>query len=110
MGCSQWCRDRIYTFSILIIGAVLTTLFSYLSEGIIYKSLKKYEQAINDYNTAIKLDSKEPVYYFNRGLTYEEWQHYKEAKKDFEKALKLNPNYEKAKKGIERITNAMKKK
>ena len=83
---------------------------AYNHRGGVYKSLKKYEQAINDYNTAIKLDSKEPVYYFNRGLTYEEWQHYKEAKKDFEKALKLNPNYEKAKKGIERITNAMKKK
>ena len=33
-------KPLIYTFSILIIGSIITTLFSYLSEGIIYKTIK----------------------------------------------------------------------
>lgn len=33
-------KSLIYTFLIFIIGTILTTLFSYLSEGIIYKTLK----------------------------------------------------------------------
>lgn len=33
-------RGLIYTFSCLIIGLVLITLFSYLSEGIVYKTMK----------------------------------------------------------------------
>lgn len=33
-------KGLIYTFSILLIGSILITLFSYLSEGMIYKTLK----------------------------------------------------------------------
>lgn len=33
-------KSLIYTFLILGIGSILTTLFSYLSEGLIYKTIK----------------------------------------------------------------------
>ncbi|MBT3209334.1 MAG: tetratricopeptide repeat protein [Bacteroidetes bacterium] len=54
--------------------------------------MKEYQKALNDYNKAIRLDSKNYQFYLNRGITFTQARDYKNAIQDYNKALTLAPD------------------
>jgi tetratricopeptide (TPR) repeat protein len=52
---------------------------------------KEYNGAIEDYNTAIRLDPRNPLGYFNRGLTKAALEQHEEAIKDIDRAISIDP-------------------
>jgi tetratricopeptide (TPR) repeat protein len=65
----------------------------YISRGIVHFMLKDYENAINDYDRAIKLDSNYVTAYIYRGNAYRSLKEYEPAIEDYSFALELNSGY-----------------
>ncbi|AEM20863.1 TPR domain-containing protein [Brachyspira intermedia PWS/A] len=71
---------------------------SYSIRALSYVYLNKYEEALNDFNMAIKYNSESGEYYYNRGLCYYKFaiknnndiNYLKSAIKDFNKSIELN--------------------
>ena len=63
----------------------------YIKRALLKSKLDKYEDAIKDCDTAIKINSKNADYYFARAFLYEKLERYKEAIKDYRQGIKLNP-------------------
>ncbi|MCV3214864.1 tetratricopeptide repeat protein [Plectonema radiosum NIES-515] len=62
--------------------------------GNIYRSMKRYEEALKDFDCAIQLN---PKYYWaiaGRGETYRLMKRYEEALKNFDQAIQLNHKYD----------------
>jgi tetratricopeptide (TPR) repeat protein len=66
---------------------------AYTCRGTAYYDLKRYDEAIAEYNEAIKLDPKLVVAYNNRGASYYNLERYKKAIADCNKAIELDQNY-----------------
>ena len=64
----------------------------YNSRGMVYRKLKRYEEAIADYNMAITI-KPHFVYFFNRGVTYEVLGKTEKAIQDYTVAIQTNPSY-----------------
>ena len=64
--------------------------YSYYSMGNNYYSQGRHEEAITQYNLAIKMDPDFGEAYNNRGLVYMDTGKYEEARADFENVMKLN--------------------
>uniref|UniRef100_UPI00258A1BFB tetratricopeptide repeat protein n=1 Tax=uncultured Brachyspira sp. TaxID=221953 RepID=UPI00258A1BFB len=62
-----------------------------------------YEEAIEDFDKAIKLNPDNTDAYNNRGFTKENLGLYEEAFKDYKKALELDPNNKYAMSNIENL-------
>ena len=71
--------------------------------------LDDYNNAIAAYKKSAELFPDEATYY-NIGLIYEDKQQYNEALKYYNKALELNPKYDSALEGRERILSKLKEK
>jgi tetratricopeptide (TPR) repeat protein len=67
--------------------------YLYRKRGFAYSRFKEYELAIEDYDTAIELDSTYARAYASRGRTYRSLGEYELAIKDYNQALELRPNY-----------------
>ena len=65
----------------------------YSDRGWAYMGMKAYEQAINDYNSAIELKPEYAWAYGSRGLTYHLLKDYRRAIADFDHAIELKPEY-----------------
>ncbi|MBW4479000.1 MAG: tetratricopeptide repeat protein [Tolypothrix brevis GSE-NOS-MK-07-07A] len=59
--------------------------------GQTYRSIKRYEEALKDFDCAIELNPKLDWAIGNRGITYRLIERYEEALKDFDCAIELNP-------------------
>ena len=64
----------------------------YTSRAFVYNELKKYDEAIEDYNKAIELAPDNAKIYDERGLIYDKLEKYDEAINDFTKAIQIAPN------------------
>ena len=65
----------------------------YYNRGDTFFDLGKFEDAIQNYDKAIELDSNvNSVYYYNRGNAYFSLGKFEEAIQDYNKAIDLNPN------------------
>jgi tetratricopeptide (TPR) repeat protein/GTPase SAR1 family protein len=53
--------------------------------------LLDFEEVIEDYNRAIELNPKNPVYHMNKGIVLEQMARLDEAVEEFDKAIELNP-------------------
>lgn len=62
---------------------------AYYLRGLSYHKLKKYAQAILDYNETIKLNPKYVEAYYNRGLSYHKLKKHTEAMRDYNEAVRL---------------------
>ena len=70
---------------------------AYNNRGMVYADLKRYLDAIADFNKSIEL--KNPTLHFaynNRGMAYTNIQNYEQAISDYNRAIEINPNFEKA--------------
>ena len=56
-------------------------------------ALRKYQEAIIDFNNAIRLDESYTDAYYNRGASYASLGKYEEAISDFSKTIELDPKY-----------------
>jgi tetratricopeptide (TPR) repeat protein len=66
---------------------------SYNDQGLEALKKNQYDQAITDFNQAIKLNPKFDLAYNNRGFAYYSKKNYDKALADFNKAIALNPKY-----------------
>ena len=56
----------------------------------------EYQEAIDDYTSAIKINPDDADAYVNRGAAYHNLGKHQEAIDDFNTAIKINPDYAKA--------------
>jgi Tfp pilus assembly protein PilF len=61
------------------------------------------DQAITNFNIAVNVDPEFGVAYYHRAYAFETKGNLEAAKADYERILKFNPDYENAKKGLERV-------
>ena len=66
------------------------------NEGINNRNLRNYEQAIEYFTKAIKIDPKYIDAYHWRGITYNDLKKYDEAINDFNNTIKLSPEHAEA--------------
>src|SRR5262249_2376796 len=66
---------------------------AYLFRGSAYGLLGRLGEALDDYDTAIKLGPKYPLGWYNRGTTYLNLGRLEEAVADLSRAVELDPNY-----------------
>jgi putative GTP pyrophosphokinase len=71
--------------------AISPNHYVYNHRGLVYFSLSKYEEALNDFNMAIRMEPNDTRVYTNRGLTYHMLKELAKALADFNKSLELNP-------------------
>jgi len=111
---------KIYLFSIITIGLILFSAFTYYrslhwkntlilfnrviqtepkaafaynSRGIARYMNSNLDGALTDYNYAIGLNPKYSGAFYNRGLVYNSMQKFESSASDYTKAIELNPNY-----------------
>jgi tetratricopeptide (TPR) repeat protein len=65
----------------------------YVSRGLTYHDLKRYEEALAEYDQAIALDPNFVNAYNNRGLVYRDLKRYEEALAEYNQAIALDPNF-----------------
>jgi serine/threonine protein kinase len=63
------------------------------NRGNTYRKLKRYDDALAEFNRAIQLDPNNIHAYSNRGLTYTELQQYDKALADYNKAIEIDSNF-----------------
>jgi len=66
---------------------------AYYNRGIAHASLRQYDRAMQDLDTALKLDPGLAKAYNGRGSVYRHLGEYKRAFQDFERAVKLDPEH-----------------
>jgi hypothetical protein len=54
---------------------------------------EKYQKALGEYNTAIKIDPKNATFYTNRAVTFLKLSKYRDAITDCDDAIKIEPNH-----------------
>jgi len=64
----------------------------YYTRGIVYYELGKHEEALGDFNAAIKLNPFNGSAYCYRGLVHRENSNYDKSIADFNKAIEIDPN------------------
>ncbi|WP_293347462.1 MULTISPECIES: serine protease [unclassified Microcoleus] len=67
--------------------------YPYVNRGSLYGGKGDYDNALKDYNEAIKLDPKNAIAYSNRGDVYYNKGDYDNALKVYTEAIKLDPKY-----------------
>ena len=67
---------------------------TFRNRALIYKRDGKFELAIDDFKTAIKLGLKDVDVFFQLGITYEAVRNFADAVKAYDLALKLQPRHE----------------
>lgn len=64
---------------------------AYIRRGRAWHEKKEYDKAIDDFNSAQRLDPKNPTIYYNRGNVRSSRAHYAKAIIDYTEALRLDP-------------------
>jgi len=70
-----------------------TNTVAYSKRGAVYQQKDLYDEAIREYNEAIRLDSKYALAYVSRGNVYLMKNQYDDAIMDLSEAIRLDPKY-----------------
>jgi len=86
-------RDYTNAIAVLnqLVNADVKNSRAYFLRGKAYSALNKPDQALMNYNTAIKLTPKNPALYQNRGLEMFKTGYFKKSVEDFDQFLRLVP-------------------
>jgi tetratricopeptide (TPR) repeat protein len=76
--------------------AVAQSVQAYIDQGIENSQKGKYDQAIKDFNAALKLKPRDPALFTYRGVVYYAKGQYDQAMKDFNQALEIDPKFGRA--------------
>lgn len=71
--------------------------------GIALRHQKKWQEAIEEYEKALKVEPRNDTLYYNMGMAYMDGAKKEEAVQRFKKALEINPNFEGPKKMLEKL-------
>lgn len=74
-------------------GELYNLVLVYKKRGTAKQKLKRYKEAIKDYDEVIKIDPKNGYVYCMRGDAKADLKQYEEAIKDYDEAIKIDPNY-----------------
>jgi tetratricopeptide (TPR) repeat protein len=66
--------------------------YVYNNRGASYRNMNRYNQAIEDYDAAIRLNPEYATAYYNRGIAYDRKGFHGLAIDDFDTAIRLNPD------------------
>lgn len=90
------------------------TLREFVNRGNVFLSRHQYEQALGEYEQAIKLDPKNTIVKFNMTELYNNWgsylfrqRQYDGAEEKLKKCLKLNPTHRMAKANLELLRHTL---
>lgn len=78
-----------------------------LAEGNEYMNQKRFTDAIESFSRVLALNPDYPDAYYLRGLAKEGKSDYKGALQDFERAISIAPNFDVAKKDLQKLKNKM---
>lgn len=81
-----------------------TLIEAYLEKGFLYFDRKEFEKSLTIFETAQKVNSRNPDVYYWLAKTHEQMGHKNEALDNYKLALSLDKNLVEAKEGIERLT------
>lgn len=71
--------------------------------GKFYFLNQKYDEAIKEFEKALKINSKSPQLYYNLGIVYEAKNMIEKASEMYRRALELDPNYTFAKEHLDKL-------
>lgn len=81
----------------LMINETYDNAMSFLHRGILYTELKRYPEAVVDFEEALRLDHRLACAYVNIGLVFHQiTRNYTEAIRHFTNAIKVDPTYTRA--------------
>ncbi len=69
---------------------------AYVNRGMAFAEMADFQQAEQDFTSALEQNPGNPVAYQNRGFIRAKMKHYTEAKEDLDKAIELSPSYAQA--------------
>jgi len=92
--CGVW-KDNIILWSDVLKKYPTNVPIAYNNRGNAYDDKEEYNQAISDYNQALKIEPDYADAYFNRGNTYYKKGEYEQALSDYNQVLNIDPNYAK---------------
>jgi len=72
-------------------NATSTLAAQHIARGDAYVDAKQLDQALEEYNEAIRLDPNQPTYYHRRGLLYKIIGSFVHAEDDFSAEIRLEP-------------------
>jgi tetratricopeptide (TPR) repeat protein len=92
------CDEAIRLFSQVLKSRVLreNTSLGYVKRGYCYTIKGLFDNAVEDYTMAIKLEPNNPFYYAARGVVYAKQEFFDRAIEDFSAAINRYPEYVKA--------------
>lgn len=89
-------RQEILTAVVTQAVATEASAVTYFQRGLLWLEQGQYQEALNDFDQALVLDSRIPDYYLQRGFVKERLNKLQGALQDYSVALQLNPRLEKA--------------
>jgi tetratricopeptide (TPR) repeat protein len=78
---------------IFVASCASSTAIEHNNRGVSFSEAGDYQQAIIEYNKAIKIEPDNSVIYYNRGHAYRELLEYDKAISDLTRSIELDPNY-----------------
>jgi tetratricopeptide (TPR) repeat protein len=104
-------NKRIFYLAIVMLflsaGTYGQSAKKYFKAGNVFVKNMKYEEAVNQFTSAIQLQPSESKYYYARGRAYEVLEKYGDAKADYEKTIVFSPKDVNAMIGIGKVCNKM---
>lgn len=87
------CKKTLNAFKALSLQFAMELAKVSLNQGVAKAKLGQHNEAVKDYDAAIRLNPDYVLTYYNRGLAKNEMGQYEEAIADYDAAIRLNPDY-----------------